>query len=656
MINNGLKGIDTSLYDGGGTAQGTPALNTMDWGEYASQGWYYAFIKVSQANFADPLFDLQWEAARGKIYRSGYHFFKPDTPVVTQVQVFCDLWEKDPGELPPVLDLETTDGVPGRSVSNMALDWLGATHDRLGVKPIVYSSTYFLRDVIYSGSFPEFADYELWLAQYFYDNMSDPARAEKILRVLNNQDPIIFPSAPAPWSGIPEWFQWTAKGSYADVPGYYTGYGHKKSVDFNWSVHKSLDSLKTHYSLPDLPDLPPIDPDPDDKATQPYDGVTHITGRRYDSDFHLILADTSKPNRTHVTNTGGYLRRVGDMARSEGAQIAVNCDDWDKLGSFPHIPSNMAWSDGNEYRTHNEFVPFVNFNRDSRVDIQWNDFDDLYNVASGIRYLIEGGSVKDYLEDPNNPDYNQVLHPRTGIATHVDGRFMIVVVDGRSETSAGCTLLDLARLLEEFGAYNAFDADGGGSSALWVGDKIVNIPSDGAERAVVNHILLFYEEENPPMPETYLELTPNVSGEYRSVRDDSNYQVHIEGDKIGQINAFSTGKAVLGSSFTYTEDVISDGSNPDVPAGNLVAKAGDIWHAVFEANGNAIDGWAAEIHLGRRYLNVEQIGEPTEPPIDPEPPVDPEPAYMDVYIPEGGYLNIKDKDGNTIFEWGTPPA
>ena len=27
-------------------------------------------------------------------------------------------------------------------------------------------------------------------------------------------------------------------------------------------------------------------------------------------------------------------------------------------------------------------------------------------------------------------------------------------------------------------------------------------------------------------------------------------------------------------------------------------------------NGAPIDGWAAEIHLGKRYLNVEEIGEP----------------------------------------------
>jgi hypothetical protein len=48
----------------------------------------------------------------------------------------------------------------------------------------------------------------------------------------------------------------------------------------------------------------------------------------------------------------------------------------------------------------------------------------------------------------------------------------------------------------------------------------------------------------------------------------------------------------------------------DVTDGSYTAKAGDRWLHVFEANGSPIDGWVAEIHMGVRYLNVEEIGEP----------------------------------------------
>jgi len=36
----------------------------------------------------------------------------------------------------------------------------------------------------------------------------------------------------------------------------------------------------------------------------------------------------------------------------------------------------------------------------------------------------------------------------------------------------------------------AINLDGGGSAAMWVGDHIVNRPSDGVERKVGNHIAI----------------------------------------------------------------------------------------------------------------------------------------------------------------------
>ena len=58
-------------------------------------------------------------------------------------------------------------------------------------------------------------------------------------------------------------------------------------------------------------------------------------------------------------------------------------------------------------------------------------------------------------------------------------------MDGRQAHSHGCTLEEWADiLLNHFGAFNAINLDGGGSSALVVKDFLVNSPSDGRERAV----------------------------------------------------------------------------------------------------------------------------------------------------------------------------
>ena len=65
------------------------------------------------------------------------------------------------------------------------------------------------------------------------------------------------------------------------------------------------------------------------------------------------------------------------------------------------------------------------------------------------------------------------------------GDYILAVVDGRQAHSKGCTLQEWATiLLNEFGAFQAINLDGGGSTELIVKDKLVNKPSDGRERMV----------------------------------------------------------------------------------------------------------------------------------------------------------------------------
>jgi exopolysaccharide biosynthesis protein len=67
----------------------------------------------------------------------------------------------------------------------------------------------------------------------------------------------------------------------------------------------------------------------------------------------------------------------------------------------------------------------------------------------------------------------------------------MITVDGRSEASAGIGLEDLARLLLEFGAVDAMNLDGGGSTTMFLDGKVVNKPSDKeGERPVSDAILV----------------------------------------------------------------------------------------------------------------------------------------------------------------------
>jgi hypothetical protein len=114
-----------------------------------------------------------------------------------------------------------------------------------------------------------------------------------------------------------------------------------------------------------------------------------------------------------------------------------------------------------------------------------------FRFAVGGFPILRDGEPLDGLS-PSGPA------PRTAAGVSRDGRhFYLLVADGRSERSGGLTVAELADLLDEIGADDAVNLDGGGSSALVArapgaaSVSVRNTPSDGAERAVANGIGVF---------------------------------------------------------------------------------------------------------------------------------------------------------------------
>ena len=83
-------------------------------------------------------------------------------------------------------------------------------------------------------------------------------------------------------------------------------------------------------------------------------------------------------------------------------------------------------------------------------------------------------------------------HPRTAIGFSRDSStLLLLTVDGRSENSGGMTLLELAAVMRELGAWQAMNFDGGGSTTMAIDGKVVNRPSDKeGEREVGNALLV----------------------------------------------------------------------------------------------------------------------------------------------------------------------
>lgn len=101
-------------------------------------------------------------------------------------------------------------------------------------------------------------------------------------------------------------------------------------------------------------------------------------------------------------------------------------------------------------------------------------------------------------------------HPRTAVGRTASGEILWVTVDGRQPHSQGATLPELAELMRRYGAVEAINLDGGGSTTLVVRNLIVNSPSDGTERPVSNAWLVFDNSTRPLPPKHTYTVEPEM--------------------------------------------------------------------------------------------------------------------------------------------------
>ena len=113
-------------------------------------------------------------------------------------------------------------------------------------------------------------------------------------------------------------------------------------------------------------------------------------------------------------------------------------------------------------------------------------------VTSGPLMIIDGRE-----ENVSVEGFNTTRHPRTGVGKKADGTVVFVVVDGRFKGQAeGMSIFELQKVMGWLGCESALNLDGGGSSTLVVGDRVINHPCDNklydheGERKVHNAIIV----------------------------------------------------------------------------------------------------------------------------------------------------------------------
>ncbi len=200
----------------------------------------------------------------------------------------------------------------------------------------------------------------------------------------------------------------------------------------------------------------------------------------------------------------GWVRRSTTRAfvDSVGAQLGINGDFYQFPGTYAR-PVFTGVSDGNIYSRGGNFI---NVTADNQAGI-WTSFDELsqagqqaWTALGGNQRILTGGQVT----APPNSSYTTTLNPHTaiGVSENQD-RVFFFVVDGRQAGySNGMRTDEMAELMRYFGAWDAINVDGGGSTTMVIDDtadgvqnaRVLNIPSDGGggtERRVANNLAVF---------------------------------------------------------------------------------------------------------------------------------------------------------------------
>lgn len=179
-----LEGIDVSYYQG-----------DINWSAVAGDGVDFAISRVNHGDFFDPEFEANWAESRDVgLIRGAYQYFDPGGDPVEQATTLIDaIGFLEPGDLPPVIDVESTDGLgPGAIANNVGI-WIDMVEGALGRRPIIYTGSYFWNDNVGTDAF---VDHPLWIAHYQTD----------------------CPNLPTVW---PNWHMWqyTSSGSVAGIGG-----------------------------------------------------------------------------------------------------------------------------------------------------------------------------------------------------------------------------------------------------------------------------------------------------------------------------------------------------------------------------------------------------------------------------------------------------
>lgn len=197
------------------------------------------------------------------------------------------------------------------------------------------------------------------------------------------------------------------------------------------------------------------------------------------SNFRTVLAeDTFGRNITEA---------VESMSRRVGGILAINGDYYGSHAKSFIVRNGVLYDDS---KADDDIC--VLYSDGTMVSYYEDDFDVNAAIAGGAWQAWSfGPKLLDNGQRPSS--YNSKVsprNPRAALGYFEPGHYCIVAVDGRTDESAGLTLPQLSALFMTLGCTDAYNLDGGNTTAMYLNGTLTNVRSGSGTRPCSDAVVI----------------------------------------------------------------------------------------------------------------------------------------------------------------------
>jgi len=269
-----------------------------------------------------------------------------------------------------------------------------------------------------------------------------------------------------------------------------------EEIDAIIARNSTVETLEiTDESLIEIPTAEEIAADPEREPLE----IIDIAASTYKGKL-MIVRDPSRIvlGVPPVLGANGEGIQISQMVENEGGIAGINAGGFVDEGGVGNggEPLGIVIKDGKLLYNGGSSV-VVGFDRDNKLIVGYMSAQDALDknirdaCSFGPVFIVNGKRAESIGSGGG-------LNPRTCIGQTADGSVLLLTIDGRQATSIGATYEDCIDILEEYGAVNAANLDGGSSTVMYYNGEVINVSASVyGPRKLPTAFVVLPEKETP---------------------------------------------------------------------------------------------------------------------------------------------------------------